>query len=137
MSGHAYTRPRLLFWKIQGCGSKRPKGRRILKEVGALVDDTSKIVRFPQRLIIESLKLAPKEFILGARRPGAELKMNGGDCTLCLDGSGTMVLDHTTGERRPATICVSCQRCLQFAGTNDFFDLFYVDIIYSQVIIYL
>jgi len=79
------------------------QGRRILKEAGALVDDTNKIVRFPQRLIEDSLKLVPKEFILGARRPGADLKMNGGDCTLCLDGCGTMTLDHKTGERRRAT----------------------------------
>ncbi len=94
------------------------QGRRILKESGALVDDTSKIVRFPQRLIEESLKLVSTDFILGARRPGADLKMNGGDCTLCLDGCGTMVLDHQTGERRSATICASRPRYLQFAVTN-------------------
>lgn len=79
------------------------QGRRILKDSGAWVDDTSKIVRFPKRLIEESLKLVPRDFILGARRPGADLEMNGGGCTLCLDGSGTMTLDHKTGERRPAT----------------------------------
>jgi trimethylamine--corrinoid protein Co-methyltransferase len=79
------------------------QGRRILKEAGARVDDTSKIVRFPQRMIEESLKSVPKEFALGARRSGADLKMNGGDCTLCLDGCGTMTLDHQTGERRRAT----------------------------------
>jgi trimethylamine--corrinoid protein Co-methyltransferase len=46
------------------------QGRRILKEAGARVDDTSKVVRFPQRLIEESLKLVSKDFTLGARRPG-------------------------------------------------------------------
>ena len=79
------------------------QGRRILKEAGAFVDDAGKIVRFPKRLIEESLKSVSTDFILGARRPGADLKMNGGDCTLCLDGCGTMTLDHKTGERRPAT----------------------------------
>jgi len=80
-----------------------PQGRQILKEAGAWVDDTSKIVRFPQRVIEESLKSVPTDLILAARRPGADLKMNGGDCTLCLDGCGTMALDRQTGERRPAT----------------------------------
>jgi len=64
------------------------QGRRILKETGALVDDAGNIVRFPQRLIEEALKSVSRDFILGARRPGADLKMNGGDCTLCLDGCG-------------------------------------------------
>lgn len=79
------------------------EGRRILAEAGARVDDTHNIVRFPQRLIEASLKSVPKDFSLGARRPGADLKMNAGGCTLCLDGSGTMVLDRKTGQRRPAT----------------------------------
>jgi trimethylamine:corrinoid methyltransferase-like protein len=46
-------------------------GRRILEEHGAVVDEASKIVRFPVHLIEESLKLVTKEFILGARRSGA------------------------------------------------------------------
>lgn len=76
------------------------RGRRILKEAGALVDEAGKVVKFPKRLVEASLTSVPKEFILGARRPGADLKMNGGDCTLCLDGCGTMTLDHKTGEPR-------------------------------------
>ena len=62
------------------------QGRRILEEAGAVVDNTSKVVKFPQRLMEEALKSVTTDFILGARRPGADLKMNGGDCTLCLDG---------------------------------------------------
>ncbi len=78
-------------------------GRRALEAAGARVDEGSRIVRFPKELVEESLRLAPKDFVLGARRPGADLRMNGGDCTLCLDGSGTMALDRDSGERRLAT----------------------------------
>jgi trimethylamine--corrinoid protein Co-methyltransferase len=78
-------------------------GRQILKDAGALVDEVSGVVRFPRKLVEESLELAPKDFSLGARRPGADLRMNGGGSTLCLDGSGTLVLDRDSGERRPAT----------------------------------
>jgi trimethylamine--corrinoid protein Co-methyltransferase len=78
-------------------------GRQILKDAGARVDEASGIVRFPKSLVEESLELAPKGFSLGARRPGADLMMNDGSCTLCLDGAGTMALDRSTGERRLAT----------------------------------
>ncbi|RLC77217.1 MAG: hypothetical protein DRI81_08920 [Chloroflexi bacterium] len=76
-------------------------GRQILKDAGAEVDENTNIVRFPRALVEESLRLAPKEFTLGARRPGWDLRMNGGDCTLCIDGEAIFALDRETGERRP------------------------------------
>jgi trimethylamine--corrinoid protein Co-methyltransferase len=85
-----------------GVRVETPMGRKTLGDAGALVDEASRIVRFPKKLVEESLELAPKDFVLGARRPGADLRMNGGDSTLCLDGAGTMVLDRNTGERRLA-----------------------------------
>ncbi|HSG18772.1 MAG TPA: trimethylamine methyltransferase family protein [Anaerolineae bacterium] len=79
------------------------KGRHFLKEAGAEVDEDSHIVRFPRSLVEESLRLAPKEFVLGARRPGWDLQMNGSDCTMLIDGEAMFVLDRKTKERRPAT----------------------------------
>ncbi len=78
-------------------------GRRFLKEAGADVNEDTHIVRFPRELVESSLELAPKDFILGARRPGSDLQMNGGDCTMLIDGEAMFVLDRQTGERRPAT----------------------------------
>jgi trimethylamine--corrinoid protein Co-methyltransferase len=75
-------------------------GRQILKDAGAEVDESTNIVRFPRSLVEESLRLAPKEFTLGARREGWDLHMNGGDCTLLIDGEAMFVLDLETGERR-------------------------------------
>ncbi len=54
------------------------KGRKYLEVAGADVDENTKIVHFPRSMIEESLKLAPKDFTLGARRPGWDLKMNAG-----------------------------------------------------------
>lgn len=79
------------------------KGRHYLKEAGADVDENTHIVRFPHSLVDESLRLAPKEFTLGARRTGWDLPMNKGNCTLLADGEGISVIDHRTGERRPST----------------------------------
>jgi len=78
-------------------------GRQYLKDAGAHVDENTKIVRFPRPLVEESLRLATKEFTLGARRPGWDLSMNAGDCTLLADGEGITVIDRQTGEHRPST----------------------------------
>lgn len=79
------------------------QGRQILRDAGAEVDESTQIVRFPRALVEESLRLTPKEFTLGARRPGWDLHMNGGDCTLLIDGEAMFILDPETGERRLAT----------------------------------
>jgi trimethylamine--corrinoid protein Co-methyltransferase len=79
-------------------------GRQILKDAGAQVDDNTNIVRLPRPLVEESLRLAPKAFTLGARRQGWDLRMNGGDCTLLIDGEATFIFDVETGARRPGTV---------------------------------
>jgi len=58
-------------------------GRQYLKQAGAEVNE--------------------KEFSLGARRPGWDLSMNQGDCTLMGDGEAITVIDRKTGEHRPST----------------------------------
>lgn len=79
-------------------------GRRILKDAGAEVDENTNIVRFPRSLVEESLRVAPEEFTLGARRPGWDLPMNAGNCTLLIDGEAMFVLDSEMGERRPGRV---------------------------------
>lgn len=79
------------------------RGRRILKTTEAEVNDDSHIVRFPRTLIEESLKLAPRKFRLGSRRPGWDLEMNIGKCYLLADGGALSVLDRKTGNLRSGT----------------------------------
>ena len=79
------------------------RGRQILKKAGAQVDENTRIVRFPQNLIEQALGLVPKDFTLGARRPGWDLPLNTGECNLLLDGEGTSVLDRKTGKHRDST----------------------------------
>jgi len=79
------------------------RARQVLKAAGAEADEKSQIVRFPRALVEESLNLAPKKFKLGARRPGCELEMNAGKCSLVADGEAVSVLDLETGELRPGT----------------------------------
>jgi trimethylamine--corrinoid protein Co-methyltransferase len=79
------------------------EGRRILKDAGALVDDATRIVRFPAALVAESLAAAPRQFALGGRRPGWSHPLNAGESTLCDDGGGVLTVDRQTRELRRST----------------------------------
>jgi trimethylamine---corrinoid protein Co-methyltransferase len=78
-------------------------GRRLLAEAGAQVDEASRLVRVPPALVEECLRLAPRRFSLGARRPGWSVAMNAGDATLVMSGEATQVVDAETGRLRPGT----------------------------------
>jgi trimethylamine--corrinoid protein Co-methyltransferase len=78
-------------------------GRRALAEAGAEVDETTRLVRFPPALVEEALRLAPKQFSLGARRPGLDVRMNAGEAALVMSGEATHVIDRHSGEMRPST----------------------------------
>ena len=79
------------------------KGRRYLKQAGANVDEDTHTVRFPYKLVEECIKLAPKEFSLGARRPDKSFAMNSGQCGVIMDGGAIYTYDAEAGIRRPAT----------------------------------
>ena len=91
-----------------GVRVETPLGREILAGAGADVADGNKLVKFPKALVESSLKSICRDFTLSARRPGADLvfadgMLNGGESVLLPDGSGPLVLDSNTGERRAAT----------------------------------
>jgi trimethylamine---corrinoid protein Co-methyltransferase len=79
------------------------RGRAILAEAGAAVDEATRIVRFPAALVEDAVRLAPKEFALGGRRPGWRVAMNAGESMLVGDGEATRVLDHGATELREGT----------------------------------
>jgi len=79
------------------------RGRAYLKEAGAEIDEGTHIVRIPQKLVEECLKLAPKDFNLGARRWDKSIPMNRGQCGVILDGGAIYTYDAIAGVRRPAT----------------------------------
>lgn len=80
-----------------------PEARRLLAAAGAAVDEDTRAVRLPPALVDEALRLAPKGFSLGARRPGWDFPMNAGANTLVADGEAVKVVDRRTGRQRPGT----------------------------------
>ncbi len=91
-----------LLWNT-GVRVDTEQGRKILLAAGAEIEPGTEIVYFPRRLVEESIKLAPKKFSLGSRRPGRDLKMNSSTCSLVADGEGTSIVDYETEEIRPTT----------------------------------
>jgi len=79
------------------------QGRQLLKDAGAEVDENTNLVRLPKSLVEEALELVTKNFTLGARRPGWDLEMNAGECTLVGGGEAVFVVDRKTGDRRRST----------------------------------
>jgi trimethylamine--corrinoid protein Co-methyltransferase len=79
------------------------EGRRLLAAAGALVDEATRIVRFPPDLVEEAIRLAPRSFSLGGRRPGWEFPLGAGQTTLVMDGEATKVLDAGATQPRPGT----------------------------------
>ncbi len=79
------------------------EGRRILAAAGARVELATGVVRFPAELVEEALRLAPKRFSLGGRRPDWEFPLGVGQMTLVADGEAVNVLDEPAGRPRPAT----------------------------------
>lgn len=79
------------------------RGRKFLKRAGADIDAHTAIVRFPRSLVENALESAPRNFTLGARRPGWQFPVNTNECTLLADGAAVYVMEGDTGERREAT----------------------------------
>jgi len=79
------------------------RGRKILKQAGADVDNETDIVRFPRSLVEECVGLAPRDFTLGGRRPDWKFTVNNDESTLLADCAAIHVLDRLTRDRHPAT----------------------------------
>ena len=97
---HEHT---LALLEKKGMRVDAAEGRRLMAEAGALVDDTTHVVRFPTAFVEEMLARTTKRFSLGGRRPGFSLPMNAGETALLVDGPTGQILDHRTGVRRDAT----------------------------------
>ena len=76
----------------------------LLAEAGAAVDADTGRVRIPPRLVEEALEAAPRDVLLAGRDPAVDVRCDGADVHLTLDGTGAYTLDHRSGERRPSTM---------------------------------
>jgi trimethylamine--corrinoid protein Co-methyltransferase len=71
------------------------------RDLGLKVNDHR--LYFPPHVVEQAVKQAPRHYTLYARNPQNDLPLDGRHGYLSLDGSGTDVLDLTTGQVRPST----------------------------------
>ncbi|MDH3255003.1 MAG: trimethylamine methyltransferase family protein [Acidobacteriota bacterium] len=74
-----------------------------LAAAGGDVDRARHRVRFPAALVEQALARAPDSFTLAARRPEADLLLDGTAGFLSVDGCAAEILDLETGRRRAST----------------------------------
>jgi trimethylamine--corrinoid protein Co-methyltransferase len=81
------------------------EGRRILARAGAIVDEGTRMVRYPAKLVEECLAQARGRaaITLGGRRPGWGHPLGAGEFTLLADGGATSTYDAAAGAQRPCT----------------------------------
>jgi trimethylamine--corrinoid protein Co-methyltransferase len=80
------------------------EARELLADAGADVHADSGLVKFPARLVEEALTSAPRDILLAGRDPVHDVRCDGSDTFLTLDGTGAYTLDHRSGERRASTL---------------------------------
>jgi len=80
------------------------KGREILARAGAVVNKESEIVTFPKKVVENAIQTADRNFQLTGRRPKWSFQVNRNDCTLCLDGEGTLTIDRRRQNVRPSSL---------------------------------
>jgi trimethylamine--corrinoid protein Co-methyltransferase len=76
------------------------KARQIYAEHGALVDETTEIVRLPPEVVVEAMSHAPRYYTMGARSPDFDLALDGTAMYMATDGCGLTTIDFETGQRR-------------------------------------
>ncbi len=85
---------------IRFYGDLAPK---ILQKNGVKIDLQDRIAKIPGELIAQSLKTAPRSFVLGARNPAYSLSVPTPQTRYGLDGTAAFVQDFQSGERRYGT----------------------------------
>ncbi len=79
------------------------KGRALLDEAGARVDETTQVVRIPPDLVEQAIRRTAKHIVLAGRSPGQDADLDLEHVHVCNDGNGPLAIDFETGERRLST----------------------------------
>jgi len=77
---------------------------RLLGEAGASVDAQRKIARLPEKLVMDSVTRAGKQYVLYGRDRNRTARFGCGDLVLMSSPGQYAWIDLLTGQRRPATI---------------------------------
>jgi trimethylamine--corrinoid protein Co-methyltransferase len=74
--------------------------RESLKKAGAIIDEKTKVVRFPPDLTESLIAKAPERIVLAGREKEFDLPVDGTHCYYTTDGCGVSVWEQKTNSRR-------------------------------------
>lgn len=74
-----------------------------LEARGAVADHDAGRVRFPRAVVEEALAQVPSSLLLAARDPECDLRLDGANGYLAVDGNAAEILDLETDQRRAST----------------------------------
>ncbi len=80
------------------------RARDDLRAAGARVDDGTRTVRFPERLVRRAVAQAPRSFALYGADPSFRMEIGAGQVNFAALGTPTKIFDTETGQLRPTTI---------------------------------
>ncbi len=79
-----------------------PEARQLLAAAGADVDETTEVVRIPEKLVRAALETAPSEFFLHDRRGNPKVQYGGDAVHFDPGSSAVQILDPDTGAHNPS-----------------------------------
>lgn len=87
---------------LENVGVKFPseKALRVLKQHGAQVDQDTQTVKIKRDMVFNAMKTVPRYFVMGARTPEYDLRLEDGVTYFTTDGCGVEVADLDTGQYR-------------------------------------
>ncbi len=79
------------------------RGRTLLHDAGASVDEHTRVARIPSSLVNEAIGRAAKHIVLCGRDSHQDADLDLEHVHICNDGNGPLAIDFETGERRLST----------------------------------
>lgn len=79
------------------------RGRMMLREAGATVDESTQVAKIPGHLVEEAIDKTSKRIVLAGRHPSQDAHLDLQHVHICNDGNGPLAVDFETGERRSST----------------------------------
>jgi len=80
------------------------EAHEIYGATGCDVDKETSRIRFPRNIVNDCIESAPAEFVLYGRDSARSVKIGGDDVTFTTFGTGVMIIDPYTGERKETTL---------------------------------
>jgi trimethylamine--corrinoid protein Co-methyltransferase len=80
------------------------KARRLFREAGAQVDDSTHVVKVPEKLVQQALASAPHAFTVYGNDPSVQINLGAGQTYFAGIGTPTRYIDADTGKLRPALL---------------------------------